>query len=225
MFFPEGGVPTPTGSFRTRPGRSTFGARASAFANLGSSCATDLLANFGPVPGVPPSADLPQLQPYRSLDVSRLRLHGSGAWQIAPFLEGSLWLPFLEPGILRHGLPLGAEDLPDFEKEDADEHLKLALLWDAKGLLQLVPPTGPSEARALHEAATRAYESQQVAGSPAKDVLGSTLFQAIGAEVDSRGPQVSRACVPVAAPLARRVALATLSLRAARLRLPSCFRV
>ena len=111
---------------------------AGAFENLGSSTASDLLANLGlslacrPVPS--------QLQPYRSLDVSRLRLHGTGAWQIAPFLEGSLWLPFLEPGILRHGLPLGSKDLPDFEKEDAEEHLKLALLWDARTLLHLVPP-------------------------------------------------------------------------------------
>ena len=82
-------------------------------------------------------------------------------------------------------------------------------------------PAGPSEARTLHLAAERAYETHQVEGSPAKDVLGSTLFQAIGAEVDSRGPQVSRACVPVAAPLGRRVALAVLSLRAARLPITS----
>ena len=119
---------------------------AGAFGLVGSSCTSDLLANFGPVPGVPPSAELPQLQPYRSLDVSRLRLHGTGSWHIAPFLEGSLWLPFQEPNILRHGLPLGTEDLPDFEKEDAEEHLKLALLWDARGLLQLVPPLPAGEA-------------------------------------------------------------------------------
>ena len=119
---------------------------AGAFGLVGSSCTSDLLANFGPVPGVPPSAELPQLQPYRSLDVSRLRLHGTGSWHIAPFLEGSLWLPFQEPNILRHGLPLGTEDLPDFEKEDAEEHLKLALLWDARGLLQLAPPLPAGEA-------------------------------------------------------------------------------
>ncbi|OLP77518.1 hypothetical protein AK812_SmicGene42412 [Symbiodinium microadriaticum] len=369
---------------------------AGAFENLGSSTASDLLANLGlslacrPVPS--------QLQPYRSLDVSRLRLHGTGAWQIAPFLEGSLWLPFLEPGILRHGLPLGSKDLPDFEKEDAEEHLKLALLWDARTLLHLVPPlpigerscrifnsyksaeadrqigdrrpanraelhltgpsqwlpqgslfaayrlprrkaqitafvsdrcdfyhqiavtearagcnrlpfaypreafqgtaalaavearlgphdagqgdhlgvefaleghaqlllshgalrpahrvmgssmlplgltwqalviddlvnvtalpagadpSGPSEARDLHEAAAQVYEAHRVMGSPDKDVLGSPLFQAVGAEVDSRKAQVSRACVPVAAPLARRVALSVLSLRAARLPITS----
>ena len=82
-------------------------------------------------------------------------------------------------------------------------------------------PAGPSEARTLHLAAERAYDARQVEGSPAKDVLGSTLFQAIGAEVDSRAPQVSRACMPVAAPLGRRVALAVLSLRAARLPITS----
>ncbi|CAE7705019.1 unnamed protein product, partial [Symbiodinium microadriaticum] len=37
-------------------------------------------------------------------------------------------------------------DLPDFAKEDAEEHLKLAVLWDAKGLLQLVPPLPTGDA-------------------------------------------------------------------------------
>ncbi|OLQ15596.1 hypothetical protein AK812_SmicGene20 [Symbiodinium microadriaticum] len=188
---------------------------AGAFGLVGSSCTSDLLANFGPVPGVPPSAELPQLQPYRSLDVSRLRLHGTGSWHIAPFLEGSLWLPFQEPNILRHGLPLGTEDLPDFEKEDAEEHLKLALLWDARGLLQLVPPLPAGEAFQRSCRIFNSYKSPEadrqigdrrpankaelhlsvavsraradcnrlpfaypVEGSPAKDVLGSTLFQA-----------------------------------------------
>ena len=50
-----------------------------------------------------------------------------------------------------------------------------------------------------------------------RDVVGEQLFKAIGAEIDSRDPQVARGCVPVAAPLSRRVPLAALSLRAAAL--------
>ena len=54
-------------------------------------------------------------------------------------------------------------------------------------------------------------------GSPEKDVLKKTLFQAIGAEVDSRPCTTKLGIVTVAAPLARRVPVALLSLRAARL--------
>ena len=108
--------------------------------------------------------------------------------------------------------------------------LPLGLTWQALVIDDLVnvtalpagaDPSGPSEARDLHEAAAQVYEAHRVMGSPDKDVLGSPLFQAVGAEVDSRKAQVSRACVPVAAPLARRVALSVLSLRAARLPITS----
>ncbi|CAE7191860.1 unnamed protein product [Symbiodinium microadriaticum] len=80
---------------------------------------------------------LPQLQPYRALDVSRLRLHGKGDWKLESFLEGPLWLPFLDPAILRHGFAVAPEDLPDLDQESFEECLKLALLWDANHLLDL----------------------------------------------------------------------------------------
>ncbi|CAE7348123.1 unnamed protein product, partial [Symbiodinium microadriaticum] len=69
------------------------------------------------VPSVPSSDLLPQLQPYRSLDVSRLRLHGTGSWQLESFLDGPLWLPFLDPCVLRHGCTLAELDLPDLQAE------------------------------------------------------------------------------------------------------------
>ena len=67
----------------------------------------------------------------------------------------------------------------------------------------------------MHSRAQVAYSSEAILGAPEKDVVGEQLFKAIGAEIDSRDPQVARGCVPVAAPLSRRVPLAALSLRAA----------
>ena len=46
----------------------------------------------------------PVLRPYRSLDASRLRITGTGEWPLEDYLHGPLWLPFVEPAILRHGL-------------------------------------------------------------------------------------------------------------------------
>ncbi|OLP79200.1 hypothetical protein AK812_SmicGene40547 [Symbiodinium microadriaticum] len=74
-----------------------------------------------------------------------------------------------------------------------------------------------SEGQAMHSRAQGAYTSEAILGAPEKDVVGEQLFKAIGAEIDSRDPEVARGCVPVAAPLSRRVPLAALSLRAAAL--------
>ena len=45
----------------------------------------------------------PGLQPYKSLDASRLRLVGKGQWPMADFIDGALWFPFQEPRFLHHG--------------------------------------------------------------------------------------------------------------------------
>ena len=34
-------------------------------------------------------------QPYRTLNVDRLKISGNGQWPLAHFLDGILWLPFL----------------------------------------------------------------------------------------------------------------------------------
>ena len=67
--------------------------------------------------------------PYRSLDTSRLKLSGTGEWDMARWLEGSLWLPFQEPAILHHGESLKHVPGPPFQSEKQDENLSLALLW------------------------------------------------------------------------------------------------
>ena len=85
-------------------------------------------------------------EPYRSLDPSRLRLTGEGRWPLADFLDDELWLPYLEPLVLRHGLSIRGGDLPNFKLESSQKNLELALLWSTKGLLALFPDLPPGGA-------------------------------------------------------------------------------
>lgn len=89
-------------------------------------------------PALFPPDQYPQLMPYKNLDVSRLRLIGDGTWPMEKFLAGSaLWLPFQEPAFLFHGEDISQAHLPNFEGEDYEENLKLARVWNAKGLLKV----------------------------------------------------------------------------------------
>ena len=99
---------------------------------------------FTPGTKLLPVESFPELQPYRSLDAGRLRLVGEGAWPMESYLDGPLWLPFQEPAFLLHGLPVSEDCVPNFAAEDPDECLKLAKLWDSRGLLSLFPePIAP----------------------------------------------------------------------------------
>ena len=80
------------------------------------------------------AGDHPELFPYKNLDADRLKLVGEGKWPMADFIEGPLWLPFVEPRFLLHGLDISQCDLPNFAYEDKDENLKLVKIWDRKGL-------------------------------------------------------------------------------------------
>ena len=79
----------------------------------------------------------PELQPYRSLDVDRLKITGTGSWPLASYLESDLWLAYEEPRSLLHGLCTEGVPVPNFEGEDRTEYLKLAHRWDELGLLRL----------------------------------------------------------------------------------------
>ena len=46
----------------------------------------------------------PAFEPYRALDVSRLRLSGKGHWDPSPFLSDDLYMAHNEPRTLLHGL-------------------------------------------------------------------------------------------------------------------------
>ena len=66
-------------------------------------------------------------------------------------------------------------------------------------------------------AATSTYQREQVLGSPEKDVVGSQHFAVVGAEINSSKQVRSRGGVLVAASLAKRLSLISLSLRVAAL--------
>ena len=79
----------------------------------------------------------PQLRPYRALDVGRLRISGRGEWPLADYVDGVLWLPFVEPAVLRHDFDVADCPMPSFAGEKRDEYLRLARRWDELGLLRL----------------------------------------------------------------------------------------
>ena len=77
-----------------------------------------------------------------------------------------------------------------------------------------LPAKESQSARSL-EVARHAYHAEALLGSPEKDVVAETCFKAAGAEVRSCQKNVTLGFVPVGSPLAKRLALAVLSLRAA----------
>ena len=81
----------------------------------------------------------PQLAPYKSLDVSRLKLVGTGQWPMEDFMDSVLWVPFREPAFLLHGQKVRGAPLPNLSAESREDNLALARVWDAKSLLRLHP--------------------------------------------------------------------------------------
>ena len=79
----------------------------------------------------------PQLRPFRPLCADRLKIAGSGKWPLEDYLESVLWLPCVEPGILRHGKNVDHLPGPSVENEDRLENLELVRKWDSLGLLRL----------------------------------------------------------------------------------------
>lgn len=88
-------------------------------------------------PELCPVSEHPELQPYKSLDAGRLKLVGEGAWPIEEYISGVLWMPFQEPRFLLHGQCTQGAQVPAFHLESKEENLRLAKIWDAKGLLRL----------------------------------------------------------------------------------------
>ena len=79
----------------------------------------------------------PELQPYRPLKADRLKLKGTGDWPIEEYIEGPLWLPYVEPAFLLHGASTKGCPVPVFHREDEEEYFRLAMKWEQLGLLRL----------------------------------------------------------------------------------------
>ena len=86
----------------------------------------------------------PSLEPYRSLDVSRLRLSGRGQWDPSPYLSDDLYMAHNEPSTVLHGLAPPLDFKPVWTKESTSETASLARLWDSLGLLRLEPAHTPA---------------------------------------------------------------------------------
>ena len=79
--------------------------------------------------------------------------------------------------------------------------------------------TSPTDTRAFEylEVARETYDKQNLMGSQEKDIVAQNTFKAAGAEIISSDFAVKRGLTLVGAPLQKRISLAALSLRAARL--------
>ena len=81
----------------------------------------------------------PGLDPFKALDVSRLRLSGRGLWDPVPYLPDELYMTFAEPRSLAHPVPPPDSFVPVWSRECPKETASLAALWDSLGLLRLAP--------------------------------------------------------------------------------------
>ncbi|CAE7324477.1 unnamed protein product [Symbiodinium sp. CCMP2456] len=74
------------------------------------------------------------LRPYRDADPDRLKISGTGSWNLEAFLSPELRLAYREPHVLR-SIPPNLLPGPDGDAEPRDRSLRLMRLWDSKGLL------------------------------------------------------------------------------------------
>ena len=77
-----------------------------------------------------------ELEPYRSLNAERLKLSGSGSWDITSFLPDSLCMAYREPASIFVDRIPGHGEFP-LMTDGIEEIGKLAKIWDARGLLFL----------------------------------------------------------------------------------------
>ena len=82
-----------------------------------------------------------ELRPYRSLDPSRLVLHGRGHWDITPFLPDELSMVYREPDIIRLRRTPMAHEFPRIS-DSRETVAELARLWDKNQLLVVHDDSG-----------------------------------------------------------------------------------
>jgi hypothetical protein len=145
--------------------------------------------------GLFPADQYPQLVPHRDLDASSLRLSGEGKWPMERYLQNCLWLPFQEPAFLRHGLSLEGACVPSFKYESNTECLKLAKLWDCRGLLSLFgAPLAPGYFCKVFQVYKTPECDLQIGD---RRLPNASEFQLDGpSKFASRAPSVPNACAP-----------------------------
>ena len=113
-----------------------------------------------------PDAARDALNPYRSLDPSRLVLAGRANWDPSEFLDDLFYLPFREPQsiLLPEVPPPGPGEVPDLTREDPASVLGLCQLWDSKSLLRLSKsgPAGPHQGVRIFSAVKSAVTDRQI---------------------------------------------------------------
>ena len=82
------------------------------------------------------SEALPELRPYRSLDSSRLKLSGTGAFDATEFLDDDLCMAYRCPDLILSCREPAPGTFPGYN-DPPDEVLKLARIWDSQGLLRI----------------------------------------------------------------------------------------
>ena len=108
-----------------------------------SDAVTKLGVGSGPYEAVYPGHDVPldnstfpELEPYKSLDASRLRVVGEGVFDASPFLSPELCMAYRYPDVLLFDKTPEIYEYPQ-RMDSAAEIAALAKLWDAKGLLHI----------------------------------------------------------------------------------------
>ena len=97
-------------------------------------CGDPYQKTFGGIEVVKDDTVMPELQPYRDLDPTRLLLHGSGHFDATSYLDDPLVMPYREPAVLSVNVPPG----PRPAMRDSSQTLgELASVWDRQGLLML----------------------------------------------------------------------------------------
>ena len=137
----------------------------------------------------------PQLCPFRSLDVDRLKISGTGEWPLSEYLDSTLWLPFVEPAFLRHGGDVSDWPGPSFKGENRGEYLKLAKKWDSLGLLRLHRrDEGPGEFCKIFNT----FKSREIDGQKGDRRNVNSLERSAGGPSSKlpTGPLLTNVCCP-----------------------------
>ena len=80
-----------------------------------------------------------ELQPYRSLDPTRLVLTGKGDWRCEDFLSDLMWMVYMEPRVNCFDIRPPRDLVPDVKKEEKKKVYELCKVWDSQRVLQLCP--------------------------------------------------------------------------------------